>query len=276
MIHDIDLVLHLVRELPFRIEAAGTPVLTGKDRHRQRAAVVSERRGGQPHRQPRVAHPHPQDPHLHAGNLRVDRPGHDGAQVYRLPGGAAEPVADAEAFLARLQHESILDDGQDQLDAEHSAFLASAGGEAPNPVPGEDGRAALAVAMEVIGRWPSARGEPEPPFSWWPGRPPAIASGARWRPSSCGSGPAVELIGVGGPHMREAGVTLLHDYEEFAVLGIVEVIGKLPFFRRILARIRATFPHGSTRTLRADRLSRFQHAAWRPRLIRPGSRSSGT
>ena len=30
MIHDIDLVLHLVRELPFKIEAAGTPVLTGR------------------------------------------------------------------------------------------------------------------------------------------------------------------------------------------------------------------------------------------------------
>ena len=53
--------------------------------------------------------------------------------------------------------------------------------------------------------------------------------------------PGVELVGVGGPHMHEAGVTLLHDYEEFAVLGITEVIGKLPFFRRILGEFERRF-----------------------------------
>ncbi|HEX7879860.1 MAG TPA: lipid-A-disaccharide synthase [Candidatus Eisenbacteria bacterium] len=53
--------------------------------------------------------------------------------------------------------------------------------------------------------------------------------------------PGVELVGVGGPYMRDAGVTLLHDYEEFAVLGIAEVIGKLPFFRRILGQFEERF-----------------------------------
>jgi len=152
MIHDIDLVLHLVRELPFRIEAAGTPVLTGKiDIANARlsfpsgavANLTASRVSLTRTRKIRIFMPETY--------VSIDLATR-GAQVYRLPGGATEPVADAEAFLARLQHESILDDGQDQLDAEHTAFLKACLGEAPNPVPGEDGRAALAVAMEVIGR----------------------------------------------------------------------------------------------------------------------------
>jgi lipid-A-disaccharide synthase len=53
--------------------------------------------------------------------------------------------------------------------------------------------------------------------------------------------PEVELVGVGGPLMKAAGVTLLHDCEEFAVLGIAEVLGKLPFFRRMLGEFEARF-----------------------------------
>ena len=51
----------------------------------------------------------------------------------------------------------------------------------------------------------------------------------------------IELIGVGGPFMRAAGVRLIHDYEEFAVLGITEVIGRLPFFLRILGEFQRRF-----------------------------------
>jgi predicted dehydrogenase len=152
MIHDIDLVLHLVRELPFRIEAAGTPVLTGKiDIANARlsfpggavANLTASRVSLTRTRKIRIFMPETY--------VSIDLAAR-GAQVYRLPGGAAEPVADAEAFLARLQHEFIEDDGRDQLEAEHTAFLDACRGRAPNPVPGEDGRAALAVAMEVIGR----------------------------------------------------------------------------------------------------------------------------
>lgn len=152
MIHDIDLVLHLVRELPSQIEAAGTPVLSGK------IDIANAR----------LSFPGGAVANLTASRVSLTRTrkirffmpetyvsidlAARGAQFYRLKGGTEEPVADAEAFLARLSHESFVDDGQDQLEAEHSAFLAAARGEAVNPVPGEDGRAALAVAMEVIGR----------------------------------------------------------------------------------------------------------------------------
>ncbi|MDZ4805795.1 MAG: Gfo/Idh/MocA family oxidoreductase, partial [Candidatus Eisenbacteria bacterium] len=152
MIHDIDLVLHLIRELPSRIDAAGTPVLSGK------IDIANAR----------LSFPGGAVANLTASRVSLTRTrkirffmpetyvsidlAARGAQFYRLKGAMGEPVADAEAFLARLSHESFVDDGRDQLEAEHSAFLAAARGEAPNPIPGEDGRAALAVAMEVIGR----------------------------------------------------------------------------------------------------------------------------
>jgi len=53
--------------------------------------------------------------------------------------------------------------------------------------------------------------------------------------------PSVEIEGVGGPAMRDAGVRLLHTNEEFAVLGISEVVSRLPFFLRVLKEFEARF-----------------------------------
>jgi lipid-A-disaccharide synthase len=53
--------------------------------------------------------------------------------------------------------------------------------------------------------------------------------------------PSLRLVGIGGPLMRAAGVELIHDAEEFAVLGITEVIGRLPFFLRVLSELDARF-----------------------------------
>ena len=38
----------------------------------------------------------------------------------------------------------------------------------------------------------------------------------------------VRLFGMGGPHMREAGVETVVDYADVAVVGVVEVARKLP------------------------------------------------
>lgn len=51
--------------------------------------------------------------------------------------------------------------------------------------------------------------------------------------------PGLEVEGVGGPKMREAGCHCLHDADELAVMGIVEVLAELPRLlklRRGLAR----------------------------------------
>jgi lipid-A-disaccharide synthase len=53
--------------------------------------------------------------------------------------------------------------------------------------------------------------------------------------------PELRAWGIGGPAMKEAGVTLLHSYEEFAVLGISEVVSRLPYFLRILGELGRLF-----------------------------------
>lgn len=152
MIHDIDLALHFARELPSRVEAAGTPVLTGRvDIANARlsfpsgcvANLTASRVSLTSTRKIRFFMPE--------SYVSIDLATRSAA-LYRLPGGAATPVADAADFERRLEHELVEDDGSDALAAEQSAFFAAVRGEAPNPVPGEDGRAALAVALEVVRR----------------------------------------------------------------------------------------------------------------------------
>jgi lipid-A-disaccharide synthase len=47
----------------------------------------------------------------------------------------------------------------------------------------------------------------------------------------------VHLFGLGGPQMREAGVELVADSSEVAVLGITEVLHRLPALRRVMRRL---------------------------------------
>lgn len=46
------------------------------------------------------------------------------------------------------------------------------------------------------------------------------------------------IFGMGGPRMREAGVELIADAKEIAVLGITEVLHKVPTVLKILSRLR--------------------------------------
>jgi lipid-A-disaccharide synthase len=47
----------------------------------------------------------------------------------------------------------------------------------------------------------------------------------------------IELFGMGGPQMRAAGVEIVVDYAEVSVLGITEVLKKLPSLRRAMRRL---------------------------------------
>jgi lipid-A-disaccharide synthase len=47
----------------------------------------------------------------------------------------------------------------------------------------------------------------------------------------------VHLFGMGGPRMREAGVEIVADYREVHVLGITEVLAKIPSLVRVLGRL---------------------------------------
>src|SRR6202047_4780968 len=47
----------------------------------------------------------------------------------------------------------------------------------------------------------------------------------------------VQLFGMGGPQMRATGVEIVVDYAEVSVLGITEVLKKLPSLRRAMRRL---------------------------------------
>ena len=47
----------------------------------------------------------------------------------------------------------------------------------------------------------------------------------------------VALFGMGGPEMRAAGVEIIVDYSEVAVVGITEVLKRLPSLRRAMGRL---------------------------------------
>ncbi len=47
----------------------------------------------------------------------------------------------------------------------------------------------------------------------------------------------VALFGMGGPHMRAAGVEIINDYSEVCVVGITEVLKRLPSLRRAMKRL---------------------------------------
>ncbi len=47
----------------------------------------------------------------------------------------------------------------------------------------------------------------------------------------------VQLFGMGGPRMRQAGVEIVADYEEVSVVGILEVFRKIPALRRVWRRL---------------------------------------
>lgn len=56
--------------------------------------------------------------------------------------------------------------------------------------------------------------------------------------------PSLALSGVGGDHMRAAGVDILEDVRELAVMGFVEVIQHVPKHWALLRRIKARFATG--------------------------------
>ncbi|MBX3073323.1 lipid-A-disaccharide synthase [Candidatus Obscuribacterales bacterium] len=49
--------------------------------------------------------------------------------------------------------------------------------------------------------------------------------------------PDLHIWGVGGPRLKAAGMDVLHDYRDFAVFGFQHVIGKLVFFRSLIAQM---------------------------------------
>ena len=56
--------------------------------------------------------------------------------------------------------------------------------------------------------------------------------------------PALKLVGVGGPRMRDAGVDLVATYDEMSVMGFAEVIRHLPRHLELLSDLRSRITRG--------------------------------
>lgn len=96
----------------------------------------------------------------------------------------------------------------------------------------------------------------------------AVARALRDRVPDC------RLLGTGGQRMAEAGVELLAGLDELAVMGFVEVIGRLRFFRALERRIRALIDSGDLDLVMLIdypglnlRIARYAHEAGVPVLF---------
>ncbi len=70
------------------------------------------------------------------------------------------------------------------------------------------------------------------------GEPSGDAYGARLAAELFRLRPGLRIEGMGGEAMRQAGVDILVDSTDLAVVGLAEVLRNLPFFRRIFLRLR--------------------------------------
>lgn len=149
MIHDIDLVLSLVHGPVVEVRAVGVPVLSGRvDIASARlqfeggavANITSSRVSVERQRKIRFFQP--------SGYLSLDL-GAGTGEFYRRKSGHAKPE-DAARLMDLVEHISLQGDGQEPLRLELQAFARAVRRLAPVAVSGEDGRMALAVALDIV------------------------------------------------------------------------------------------------------------------------------
>jgi lipid-A-disaccharide synthase len=61
--------------------------------------------------------------------------------------------------------------------------------------------------------------------------------------------PNLEIAGIGGPKMEEAGATLIARYDDLAVMGFVEVLRHIPRHLGLLSQVRRRIAEGKIRLL---------------------------
>jgi predicted dehydrogenase len=152
MIHDIDLLLTLVGAAAKSISAVGVPVLTPTvDIANARvsfesgavANITASRISRDRKRKIRIFQ--------HSGYLSLDLAAGTG-EFYRLKGNLAEFIASgAPLDMAAVVDRVILEAPEGEpLKLELESFVAALNGIAPVVVSGEDGRTALAVALQIV------------------------------------------------------------------------------------------------------------------------------
>ena len=155
MIHDLDLVLSLAKRRVTSISAAGIPVLTpSPDIANARlefegggvANLTASRVSMKRERKIRLFQPN--------GYLSLDLAAGKGEFLRLRPGMGLEPgrPASAVSLEGLVERVELVGDGREPLRVELESFVAGVTGEAPIKVSGEDGRRALAAALEIVDR----------------------------------------------------------------------------------------------------------------------------
>jgi predicted dehydrogenase len=152
MIHDIDLVLGLASSPVASVDAVGVPVLTqsvdianARVRFESGAVanITASRVSRERLRKVRLFQP--------SGYLSLDLASGTG-EFLRLKPGAMLAVASGASSQIQdiVERVELAGDGREPLRAELEAFVDAVRGEGPLVVSGEDGRRALAVALDIV------------------------------------------------------------------------------------------------------------------------------
>jgi predicted dehydrogenase len=155
MIHDLDLVLSLVRRPVVSLTAVGVPVLTASP-DIANARLEFEGGGVANLTASRVSLERMRKVRLfqRSGYLSLDLAAGTGEFLRLRPGATFSPGAPFQAASLEDLVERVIfrSDGPDALSCELESFVSAVLGRSPVVVTGEDGRRALAVALDIIGR----------------------------------------------------------------------------------------------------------------------------
>ncbi len=224
MIHDIDIILSLVDSPVKRIEAVGVPVLSQEEDIANAritfengciANLTASRVTKEETRKIRIFQ---RDAYLSLDYINQE------LLIYRR-----EITPDGEARIVSFQPEI---EKVEPLKLELEAFIhAVQRGQEPL-VSGEVGREALAIAWEILRQI-----KPRRRIMILAGEASGDLQGAHLAQEMKELSPEIELFGIGGRRMERAGVRLVSDITQIAVVGFVEVLKHIKTFRRILKKL---------------------------------------
>lgn len=224
MIHDIDIILSLVNSPVKRIEAVGVPVLSQEEDIANTritfengciANITASRVTKEEIRKIRIFQ---RDAYLSLDYINQE------LLVYRRE---ITPDGRVRIIPSQPEIEKI-----EPLKLELEAFIhAVQRGQEPL-VSGEAGREALAIAWEI-----SRQIKPQRRIMILAGEASGDLQGAYLVQELKNLSPEIELFGIGGRRMEKAGVRLVSDITQIAVVGFVEVLKHIKVFRRILKKL---------------------------------------
>ena len=155
MIHDLDLLLSLARRPVTSLAAAGIPVLTPSP-DIANARIEFEGGGVANLTASRVSMERLRKFRFfqRSGYISLDLAAGRGEFLRLKPGITLEPGEHVEAasLMNVVERVELVGDDREPLRSELDSFVAALRGEGPPKVTGEDGRRALAVALEIVNR----------------------------------------------------------------------------------------------------------------------------